>query len=145
MSKPEVRVAIFGFLTAFLWEMWQMPFYDRAGLSIADAVRGCSLGAFGDAGLMVLSYFVAARVVDDHEWVHRWTPQALAAYLATGLTVTVIVEHLAIKSPWGWRYSETMPREPLTGVGLVPIAMWVAVPLVVLVLARNQPPGNALQ
>lgn len=138
MSRPEVRIAIFGFLTAFLWEMWQMPFYDRTGLSIADAVRGCSLGSFGDAGILVLAYFVAGKVAHDRYWLCNWSAAPLAAYLATGLAITIVVEHIALNSEWGWRYSDAMPRDPAFGTGLVPVLMWIIVPVVVLWLARNQ-------
>ena len=45
---------------------------------------------------------------------------------------------------WGWHYAPLMPREPLTGVGLVPIAMWIVVPLFTLWLSRNIPPRKSL-
>ena len=90
MSRPEVRIALFGFLAAFLWEMWQMPFYATAGLTIAEAVRGCSLGSLGDSGLMVLAYSVGSIATGNRHWVRQWTPAALAAYLGTGLLATIV-------------------------------------------------------
>ncbi|PIW54087.1 MAG: hypothetical protein COW16_12635 [Sphingomonadales bacterium CG12_big_fil_rev_8_21_14_0_65_65_10] len=144
MSRPEVRIALFGFLAAFLWEMWQMPFYATAGLTVAEAVRGCSLGSLGDSGLMVLAYSVGSIATGNRHWVRQWTPTALAAYLGTGLLATIVVEMIVEGRAWGWHYAPLMPREPLTGVGLVPIAMWIAVPLFTLWLSRNLPPRKSL-
>lgn len=142
MSKaPEVQIALFGFLAAFLWEMWQMPFYDQNGLTFMDMVKGCSLGSLGDAGIMVFAYRLAARTVGSRDWIAGLPRKAVLAYLATGLLITVVIEHIAINVGFGWRYSALMPREPVFGTGLVPIVMWVVVPLVTLWLVRRPAPA----
>ncbi|NNC72828.1 MAG: hypothetical protein HKN78_08115 [Sphingomonadaceae bacterium] len=140
MSKaPEVQIALFGFLAAFVWEMWQMPFYDQSGLTFMNMVKGCSLGSLGDAGIMVFAYKVAARVVGSPGWIAGPPRKAVLAYLATGLLITVVIEHIAINVGFGWRYSALMPREPVFGTGLVPIVMWIVVPLATLWLVRRPP------
>ncbi|MEO1169961.1 MAG: hypothetical protein AAFW97_14750 [Pseudomonadota bacterium] len=142
MSKaPEVQIALFGFLAAFLWEMWQMPFYDQSGLAFMDMVKGCSLGSLGDAGIMVFAYKVAAGVVGSRDWIADLPRKAVLAYLATGLLITVAIEHIAINVGFGWRYGDLMPREPLLGTGLVPVVMWIVVPLVTLWLVRRPAPS----
>lgn len=133
---PEFRIAIFGFLTAFVWEMWQMPFYDQSGLNFTDMVKGCSLGSFGDAGLMVFAYYTAGKLAGTRHWLIRPRKTAIAVYLAAGLLITFGVEQMAIRSEIGWEYDKLMPREPLFGTGLVPLVMWIFVPLVTLWLAR---------
>ncbi|RED16670.1 hypothetical protein [Parasphingopyxis lamellibrachiae] len=142
IKAPEFRIALFGSLAAFLWEMWQMPFYDQSGMTFMDMVKGCSLGSLGDAGIMVFAYRIAAWLARSRLWLITLPPRAIFAYVATGLAVTIIVEHVAINFDFGWRYSGLMPLDPLFGTGLVPIAMWVVVPLAALWLARM--PGPAL-
>lgn len=133
---PEFRIGIFGFLTAFVWEMWQMPFYDQSGLSFMDMVRGCSLGSLGDAGLMIFAYYVAGRATNTRYWLLRPTKTAMTIYLAAGLSITFAIEQIAIRSEIGWEYGNLMPREPVFGTGLIPLLMWIVVPLVTLWLAR---------
>ncbi|MEO1169853.1 MAG: hypothetical protein AAFW97_14185 [Pseudomonadota bacterium] len=143
MSKaPEVQIALFGFLAAFLWEMWQMPFYDQSGLAFMDMVKGCSLGSLGDAGIMVLAYRAAAWIVGSRDWIIDLPRKAVFAYLATGLMITVAIEHIAINIEFGWRYSTLMPLEPVFGTGMVPIIMWVIVPMATLWLVRRPIPSS---
>ncbi len=134
---PEIRIALLGFLTAFLWELWQMPFYEMEGLSVMAAVRGCSMGAFGDAGIMVAAYSAAGRLSRDRWWFLQPSRQPLLIYLGIGLVVTIAIEQLALRSRLGWNYSDRMPIDPLLGTGLIPIAMWIVLPLVVLMLVRG--------
>jgi hypothetical protein len=141
LRAPEFRIALFGFFTAFVWEMWQMPFYDQSGLTFMDMVKGCSLGSLGDAGIMVFAYRGAALVDGSRHWLVTLSRRAILAYLVIGLTITVLVEHVAISVDFGWRYGDRMPIDPLFGTGLVPIAMWIVVPLVTVWLARMPAPA----
>lgn len=71
------------------------------------------------------------------------TTGMIGAYLLCGLGITVIIEAIATSVPtrwgWGWRYSELMPLVPGTKIGLVPILMWIVIPLITLWFARRQP------
>ncbi|ABC64971.1 hypothetical protein ELI_14395 [Erythrobacter litoralis HTCC2594] len=135
LDRPESWLAMQGFLVAFVWEMLQMPFFDMDHLSGWQQTKNCALASFGDAGIMVFSYLIARAFAGRQYWLHDSRPGPLATYLATGLTVTVAVELLAVRVPWGWEYSELMPK--LAGIGLVTIAMWIVVPLVSLTLAAR--------
>ena len=135
LEKPEAWIAINGFLLAFLWEMLQMPFYQMGGLSTSQATRNCALATFGDAGIMVFAYWVTTRFAPDRLWLRQWRARPLAIYLSVGMVITIVVEHFALRSDWGWTYSETMPT--IATIGLVPILMWLIVPLVTLALAKR--------
>lgn len=135
LEKPETWVAINGFLLAFVWEMLQMPFYDMSGLSTWQATNNCGFATFGDAGIMVFAYWVATRSAPDRLWLRQWRVRPLAFYLSVGMVITIVVEHFALKSGWGWTYSETMPT--IGAIGLVPILMWLIVPMLTLALARR--------
>ncbi len=134
---PELRIAVVGFLAAFLWEMWQMPFYDTRGVSLMSAVKGCSLGSLGDAGILTGAYAIVGRLTRERDWYRAPTLRQILVFLSAGLVATVSIEQLAIRSNFGWNYSARMPVEPVLGTGLVPIIMWVVIPLLVLWLMRR--------
>ncbi|OBX18942.1 hypothetical protein A9995_10405 [Erythrobacter sp. QSSC1-22B] len=135
LEMPEIWIATNGFLLAFLWEMLQMPVYDMGGLSTWQATKNCAFATFGDAGIMVFAYWVATRFAPDRLWLRQWHVRLLATYLSVGMLVTIVVEHFALRSDWGWTYSETMPT--IATIGLVPILMWLIVPMVTLAMARR--------
>lgn len=132
VDRPETWLAIHGFLIAFFWEMLQMPFYAMDGLTVWQVIVSCGVASFGDAGIMVFAYLVASLAARDRYWLRRLNYRPLFAYLATGQIVTIAIELLALRMPWGWNYSERMPM--IGEVGLVPLLMWIAVPLTALAL-----------
>lgn len=135
LEKPETWIAINGFLLAFLWEMLQMPFYGMTGLSTWQAIKNCAFASFGDAGIMVFAYWAATRFAPHPLWLRQCRARPLAIYLSVGMVITVVVEHFAVKGDWGWTYSKLMPT--IANIGLVPILMWLIVPLATLGLTRR--------
>ncbi len=141
IDRSETWLAIHGYLIAFLWEMHQMPFYRMDDLTTWEVTVRCSLASFGDAGIMVTAYFVASLIVRDRYWMHNRRCRPLLLYLLTGLVLTIAIEIVAVRVPWGWDYSDLMPK--IWGVGLVPLLMWMTVPLFSLALAaRSTRPTN---
>ena len=128
--------------TAFLnllWEAAQLPLYtiwtDGTIREKAFAVLHCTMGDM----LIALAALTAALVIaGDRGWpARRWTPVA-ALTLAIGLAYTVYSEHLNANVRRSWTYSDLMPRLPLLGTGLSPIAQWVVVPTVALIGVRRR-------
>lgn len=142
-KQPEVHVATFGFFTSFIWEMLQMPLLDVGSATSWESTLGCTRATFGDAGILVLAYSVVSILNRDRHWIHRPTSGMIGTYLLSGLGITVVIEEIATNVPtrwgWGWRYSELMPLVPGTNIGLVPVLMWIAIPLITLWFARRQP------
>lgn len=134
-SNPEVLLAVQGFLVAFLWEMLQMPFYVMDGMTAWEVTKNCAFASLGDAGIMVAAAWIADRLTGGDLWQERLSSLPVAIFLGIGLAVTAAIEWLALRSEWGWSYAQTMPT--ISGIGLVPLAMWVIVPLVSLGLARR--------
>ncbi len=138
MHRPETYITLFGFFTAFIWEIWQMPFFERGDMTAWQKAFGCTVASIGDAGIMVLAYLAASLTVGSRNWIAALPVRGVLAYLATGLVITIAIEHAAQRAPigMGWRYSDLMPV--ILGTGLVPVAMWIVVPLMTLGLARWQ-------
>lgn len=135
LDKPETWIAIHGFLVSFAWEMFQMPFYAMDQLSAWEVTRSCGIASAGDAGIMVFAYWLASKASGERYWLQNASALSLAVYLSAGLSITIVVEYLALRSDWGWRYDDTMPL--IMGVGLVPLTMWIFVPLVTMKLAER--------
>tara|TARA_R110000772_G_scaffold55938_2_gene127577 strand:- start:31 stop:477 length:447 start_codon:yes stop_codon:yes gene_type:complete len=142
-KEPEVHIATFGFFTAFIWEILQMPFFDVGSATYWEKTLGCTRATFGDVGILVFAYTVVSILNRNRHWMHRPTYWMIGIYLLTGLGITVIIEWVATNMPsesgWGWRYSELMPLIPGTNIGFVPILMWLVIPLTTLWVARRQP------
>jgi hypothetical protein len=149
VDTPEFNVVVFGFLLSFPWEMLQVPFY--AGMTTAQhwpAVKLCTRAAAGDAMIMLTAFWGVAIGTKSRSWISAPSRLRVAAFLAVGLTATVLIEHLATRATWGWRYSALMPIDPLMGIALVPVLMWVIVPLLVLWFVKRQmcqPGADGLQ
>lgn len=136
-NRPVAWIVIFGFLVPFVWEALQMPFYDMDHLSHWQMTSNCAFASIADAVLMAMAYLAARRFGTSR----LSSPQPLFIYLGTGLVVTAIVEQLVVSAPWGWQYSAAMPVITGTHIGLVPIAMWVFIPLTTLWLAVRMTRG----
>ena len=144
LNKPETHMAVFGFMTAFIWEMLQMPFFEMGDMTYYRKTLGCALASVADAGIMVASYSIASVFARNHRWMYRANRSDVLIYLLTGLTITIGAEKiaLAMRVGTGWRYSDVIPVIPLTGIGLVPVLMWIIIPLLTLWFARRQPRQN---
>ena len=109
LDRPIIWIVIFGFLTAFVWEALQMPFYAMDHLSHRQMTMTCAVASIADAGLMALAYGLAARVGSPGVS----NPMPLLIYVGAGLTATALVEQVVVSASWGWRYSEAMPVIPV--------------------------------
>lgn len=120
-----------------------MPFFDVGSAGYWQRTLGCTRATFGDVGILVLAYTAVSIITRNRNWLHSPKYWMISIYLLTGLGITVIIEAMATSVPrewgWGWRYSELMPLVPGTNIGLVPVLMWIFIPLITLWFARRQP------
>ncbi len=137
-------LAVFGlftFLFHFAWEVLQAPLFARMPeTSHWRATLTCLKATFGDVGIALASFAVAAIWSRSRAWFLHPSAQALAAYLATGVLVTIGFEWHAVATG-RWAYSELMPVVPFLHVGLSPLAQWLTLPLIVLHFLRRHQRG----
>ncbi len=138
-DQPEIHLALFGFLFSFVWEMWQMPLYQQGASSISAATTTCTIATAGDALLIVIAYSAVSLIARSRRWLLAPRAWMIGVYLLVGLTVTVPFEQLATDAAWGWTYSDRMPFVPGTHIAIVPLIMWVLIPLLAIIFARRQP------
>ncbi|GAC1656865.1 MAG: hypothetical protein NVS4B3_22920 [Gemmatimonadaceae bacterium] len=123
------------FALNFAWEMIQMPLYSSMrGLSVGRVLAACALATAGDAGIALTAYGAVARATATQNWPERLTISRIAAYLGIGLAITVLLESVNVYAFHRFAYASSMPR--VFGIGVAPLAQWIAVPLIVCVVAR---------
>lgn len=119
------------FFLHFFWEMAQVPFFS--GMAEAkhwDVVWLCTRATVGDANIAFGAYALAALFVKDWFWIIQlWRQSTLSIYLGVGLIVTIVFEYWATGAGQRWNYNDLMPEIPLLGIGALPLAQWVVVPI----------------
>lgn len=145
LDSPVFNIAIFALLFSLPWEFGQMWLYaGSAQLSHLQGIRICMAATVGDAAIVLAAFGVIALSARSSAWVRAPTFRQVAGFVAIGLVVTIAIEIIATRSNgvFSWRYTSTMPLTPVFGVGLVPLLMWLVVPLVVLWFVRRQIAGS---
>lgn len=126
------------FFLHFFWEMLQVPFFtDMTEARHWDVVWLCTRATIGDANIAIGAYAVAALISRNWFWaVSGRRRTSLSVYLAGGLFVTVIFEYWATGEGQRWSYSELMPVLSGTGTGVLPLAQWVFLPLLTVLVVK---------
>ena len=143
---PEFNVFVFALLLNYPWELMQVPLFSgMRETTHGTAIKVCTFATLGDGAIMLLAYWGAAFMVQDRWWVAqpRWAP--ILTMIGIGVAITVLLEHWAIVSAWGWRYAETMPVVPILGVGLTPVLQWVFLPPLIVWFVKRQLAGATLK
>lgn len=139
MSNTPLLTFIYGSLIAFVWEIYQMPFFVGGTLSPIEQTFRCGVASLGD-GLILLAGYGLASLSGGGDWPWRASRTPYVIYFGFGLAVAILVEVMAtslpLSSPLSWRYSELMPVLPAVGLAVVPLAMWTIVPALTLGLLR---------
>ncbi|MCL1480019.1 MAG: hypothetical protein MH213_01190 [Marinobacter sp.] len=133
MAAAVLALMVWGvsFFLHFFWEMAQVPFF--LGMAEArhwDVVWLCTRATLGDANIAFGAYTMAACVSRDWFWVAKsWSRSTLLVYLCVGLIVTIVFEYWATGDGQRWSYNEQMPELAVTGTGILPLAQWVVLPM----------------
>jgi hypothetical protein len=122
---PELNVAVFAFLVDFPWEILQAPFFE--GMSTAphwQATLSCTKAAFGDAGAMVIAYWIVAALNRSRGWILLPTLWGIGAFVIADVAINFTIERLATEKFGRWSYAESMPVMPFARIGLLPLLQW---------------------
>lgn len=133
--------ALLTFLFHFAWEILQAPLFARMPeMSHWQATLVCLKATLGDVGIALASFAVGAVLEKRWLWFVDPGNRALAAYVATGVLITIAFEWHAVYWAGRWAYSDLMPLVPFLHVGLAPVLQWVVLPLAVLFFLRRHYP-----
>jgi hypothetical protein len=130
----------------FAWEMAQSPFFEKFADGWRAGTVRCLVASFGDLVIATLAYTATSLVFRRFDWpfARDWRFPAVAWIGASELG-TIGLEMYAVQQG-RWAYALDMPT--LFGIGLLPLAQWVLVPLITLFALRaipgriGPPPGR---
>ncbi len=98
----------------------------------------CMKATLGDVVISLVAFAGASLITRSRMWIVSMSKPGVVSFLAIGLLITVAFELLATGPLNRWEYGELMPIVPFIGVGAVPIAQWVILPLLQLWFVRRQ-------
>ena len=79
----------------------------------------------------------ALLLAGDRRWPEARFRRVAALTVLGGLAYTVFSEWLNTDIRGSWAYTDLMPRLPLIGTGVSPLAQWLVVPLAALWWSRR--------
>lgn len=113
-----------------VWEIAQLPLYTIWSTGswgeIVFAVIHCT---GGDALMASTSLLGALLFFGNERWPNDRYEAVAVCTLAVGIAVTIFIEWLSTEVRASWAYTESMPRLPVIGTGLSPLAQWIVIPL----------------
>lgn len=139
LALPEMNLAIFAFLLNFVWEMWQVPFFENTSyMPHWEGVKFCTRATLGDVAITLLAFWTVAAFRRSRAWILRPGWGEIMGFLAIGLLITVGIEAIAVNRLHLWEYGDAMPTLPVLGTGLLPLAQWIILPLLTVWFVRRQ-------
>lgn len=135
---PRRLAVLFGLGVAvnYLWELAQAPLY--AGQEDFGRMWWhCFVAALGDGMLVLLIYGAGIAVAGGPGWYERPNTLGYTVMLATGLTVGIVVEWIAVHRLGRWAYTERMPLIPALDVAVLPVAQMLTLPPLVFWLSSR--------
>lgn len=134
-----IRYFVLIILTNLIWETGQLPFYTiwREGSTkdIVIAILHCTAG---DVVIASNALVLAIVFVGDRRWPELGFRRVLLSAVCFGVLYTVYSEWFNVIYRKTWAYSDSMITVPWIGTGLAPLAQWLVLPPLCLLLARRR-------
>lgn len=132
------RYFVFVAVANLLWEIAHLPLYtiwsEGTWREMAFAVVHCT---GGDVLISVASLALALLLAGHPRWPARRFSRVAVLTVGFGFGYTLFSEWLNIVVRESWEYSELMPLVPVVNAGLSPVAQWLVIPVIGLMLARR--------
>ena len=139
---PELDLLILSFPMHFTWEFLQAPlFRNMQNATHLDGIRICLQATVGDMVIALIAFWVASVLAGTRRWAAQPDRRSIAAWLSTGIAVTLAIEFYSTEVTARWLYGASMPRLPLIGTGIAPVAQWIVIPMMVLWYMRRLSPS----
>ena len=134
----ELDLLILSFPMHFTWEFLQAPlFRTMQDVSHLDGIRICLQATLGDMVIALIAFWATSFLAGTRRWAAQPNRRSIAAWLSSGVAITLAIEFYSTEVMARWAYSSSMPRLPLIGTGIAPLAQWIIVPMVVLWYLRR--------
>ena len=126
-DSPEMALGVFSFLLNFVWEFLQVPFF--AGMKTMthwDGTLMCLQATGGDVVITLVAFW-SVSVFMGRSWIRHIRLRRLLGFVGIGLIITIAAEWVSVEQLGRWAYAPAMPRLPLIGTGLLPVAQWLLI------------------
>ncbi|HXI01179.1 MAG TPA: hypothetical protein VNI52_13005 [Sphingobacteriaceae bacterium] len=120
-------VLVLGFLSNFIWEVFQMPLY-KIGTPNLKSIAFCVLASVADAIMVILLYYVFAFAYKTPFWIQTLTIQRMVMLILVGAVGAILAE-MRYTSEGDWAYADAMPLIPLVNAGLSPVLQFMLLPV----------------
>lgn len=110
------------------WEVTQIMAYDFPQMGVIVNVIGCFIPTLGDGLIMLIIYWSGWLVFRDPGWILRLRVKEYIFIALLGFALAVAIEWNALYRTGAWDYTPTMPRIPITGIGLLPVLQMLVLP-----------------
>ena len=119
----------------YAWELAQAQWFaDHAGARLSSYAWHCFVAAWADVLIAAASYGLTALLFRRTRWaLEAKTLGPAILWITFGLVITVLIE-LSATASGRWTYAPSMPT--VLGIGLLPLAQWILVPVLTLVVFR---------
>ncbi len=111
----------------YVWELAQSSLYVGTG-SLRNIWWHCGFAAIEDGFLVLVIYIAGGLVFRDQYWFEKPGWRGYLLIFVSGLVVSSGIEFVAVNIFNLWAYNTTMPRLPVFGVGLAPVAQMIVLP-----------------
>lgn len=120
-----------------LWELAHVRLYTIWIEADPDAAWRAALHCtLGDAVIAFTCALATALLARAIPWL-RPADRADLMVVAMGLLTTIVIEWISTRWLGRWAYLESMPIDPLLGIGLSPLAQWIVIPVIALRVLRS--------
>ena len=127
---PELPLAGFGFLTNFVWEILQVPWFTGMAEASHGSVIGlCIRATGGDIRILLASFWLSSIICGHRQWLLKGGQKPAGILIITALVVTIILEWLATDPLERWAYTDSMP--------MIPLLQWLLLPPLIMWLTRR--------
>jgi len=132
---PELPVVALGFGLNAAWEFLQSPLYADHSRELGYLLRTRLHCAGGDALILLFAFGVTSLIFRSRQWLPDGRMWPTVLFVAIGVAYTVWSEWFNTQVALSWQYADSMPR--VFGIGLVPLAQWLAIPVLLAWILRK--------
>lgn len=120
------------------WEVAHAPLYSLwIELGAAASFKAALHYAFGD---VLIAFGCALAGMGGAAWMPTLRTQLRVSGLIIvfGLLTTMLIEFVSTRWLGRWAYRDSMPVDPIFGIGMSPLAQWLVVPAIALLLLGHR-------
>ncbi len=128
-TRFVLTLLILAFAFNFAWEIIQLPLYKDYAFDIRH-VSFCALASLADVMMVLLIYFVFAKIYKSPFWIKGLTFEKALFITFTG-GIGAALSEMRHLSKGDWSYSSYMPVVPIIHVGLSPLLQFMLLPLLI--------------